>query len=176
MADPEDRIDPGAGMAAGCIRRPDSVYNESARRRRERCAPGTKGHEVMRMIGPVVAAVLGWMAPPSAEVIELKDGHQVLGEGVAEKPGALYVDLGFDLLRIPKDAVVRRGQPSAGGQLAAAPAPAAEADASGFYTTGALRPRPVNELVQVYGEAVISIETPSGLGSGFVINDDGYAV
>jgi serine protease Do len=129
----------------------------------------------MRVIGPVVAAILGWMAPPSAEVIELKDGHQVLGEVVAEKPNALYVDLGFDLLRIPKDHVVRRGPPSAGGPLAAA-APAAEAGAGGFYTTETLRPRPVNELVQAYGEAVISIETPSGLGSGFLINDDGYAV
>ena len=27
-----------------------------------------------------------------------------------------------------------------------------------------------------YGEAVISIETPSGKGSGFILNKDGYAV
>ena len=34
----------------------------------------------------------------------------------------------------------------------------------------------MQELVQKYGEAVISIETPSGKGSGFIINDDGYAI
>ena len=35
---------------------------------------------------------------------------------------------------------------------------------------------PVKELVGKFGEAVISIETPSGKGSGFIINKDGYAV
>ncbi len=34
----------------------------------------------------------------------------------------------------------------------------------------------MQELVEEYGEAVISVETPSGLGSGFIINADGYAV
>ena len=36
-----------------------------------------------------------------SEVIELKDGHQVVGEVVAEKPNALFVDLGFDIVRVP---------------------------------------------------------------------------
>ena len=27
-----------------------------------------------------------------------------------------------------------------------------------------------------FGEAVISIETPSGKGSGFIVNKDGYAI
>ena len=35
---------------------------------------------------------------------------------------------------------------------------------------------PVKELVGKFGEAVISIETPSGKGSGFIINKDGYAI
>jgi serine protease Do len=39
-----------------------------------------------------------------------------------------------------------------------------------------LKPAPVKELVHRYGEAVISIETTSGKGSGFILNDDGYAV
>ena len=51
-----------------------------------------------------------------------------------------------------------------------------ELDASGFYTTGVLKPSPVKELVSKFGEAVISIETPSGKGSGFIINKDGYAI
>jgi serine protease Do len=42
--------------------------------------------------------------------------------------------------------------------------------------TGVLRPLPVKELVGRFGEAVISIETPSGKGSGFIINKDGYAI
>ena len=39
-----------------------------------------------------------------------------------------------------------------------------------------LKPSSVKELVGKFGEAVISIETPSGKGSGFIINKEGYAI
>ena len=39
-----------------------------------------------------------------------------------------------------------------------------------------MKPSPVKELVNKFGEAVISIETPSGKGSGFIINKEGYAI
>ena len=39
-----------------------------------------------------------------------------------------------------------------------------------------MKPSPVKELVSKFGEAVISIETPSGKGSGFIINKEGYAI
>ncbi|MDR3636425.1 MAG: trypsin-like peptidase domain-containing protein [Isosphaeraceae bacterium] len=110
------------------------------------------------------------------ELIELKDGHQVTGEVVSEKPVALYVDLGFDVIRIPKDQIVRRGKPGSSAGPASGTTRLAEPDPSGFYSVGALKPAPVKDLVEKYGEAVISIETPSGKGSGFLINDDGYAI
>ena len=39
-----------------------------------------------------------------------------------------------------------------------------------------MKPLPVKELVNTFGEAVISIETPSGKGSGFIINKAGFAI
>jgi serine protease Do len=117
--------------------------------------------------GPVVAA---------SELIGLRDGHQVTGEVVAEKAGALYVDLGFDIVRIPRDQVVHRGKPGEAGGAAPASARSGDAEPGGFWHAGPLKPAPVQELVHDYGEAVISIETPSGKGSGFIVNDDGYAV
>ena len=58
-----------------------------------------------------------------------------------------------------------------------APAPRAEeTDPSGFFESKPLKSAPVKELVQNYGEAVISIETPSAKGSGFIVNADGYAI
>jgi serine protease Do len=111
------------------------------------------------------------------ETIILKDGQRVIGDVVAEKPTALYVDLGFDILRIPRDQVARRAKVD---DTAPAARPASregtELDESGFFTTGVLKPSPVEELVAKFGEAVISIETPSGKGSGFLINKDGYAI
>jgi serine protease Do len=58
----------------------------------------------------------------------------------------------------------------------ASPAQAVEDDPAGFFSAGALRPLPVKELVARFGEAVVSIETPSSKGSGFLINDRGYAI
>lgn len=112
----------------------------------------------------------------AADVIGLKDGHQVTGDVVAEKANALYVDLGFDILRIPREFIANRGKP---GTVVGAESIATRAvglDPTGFFSSGTLKPAAVKELVQKYGEAVISIETPSGKGSGFIINDDGYAI
>ena len=54
------------------------------------------------------------------ETVILKDGQRVTGEVVAEKANALYVDLGYDILRIPRDQI------SAADQGGSTPAPAAE--------------------------------------------------
>jgi serine protease Do len=129
-----------------------------------------------------LALVIGRLASQSStaaefETIVLKDGQRIIGEVVAAKANALYVDLGFDLLRIPRDQIVSRAARAA---EAAAPIASAargvEVDESGFYSSGVLKPLPVKELVGRYGEAVISIETPSGKGSGFLVNKDGVAI
>jgi serine protease Do len=110
------------------------------------------------------------------ETVILKDGQRITGEVVAEKAGALYVDLGYDLLRIPRDQVLRRAKVNEAETETRAAARGAELDSSGFYTSGTLKVSGVKDLVNKYGEAVISIETPSAKGSGFLINKDGFAI
>jgi len=137
----------------------------------------------MRWVVPVAASALIGLASVSparagSEVIELKDGHQVVGEVVAEKANALFVDLGFDIVKIPKDQVVSRRKGDEA--VKAAPNPGGgvsmEVDPTGFYKSADLKPTPVKDLVRRFGEAVISIETPSGKGSGFILNEEGFAV
>ena len=134
----------------------------------------------MGLLRVVAAAGLAWLMVPFAsagvfETLILKDGQRVTGEVVAEKQNALYVDLGYDLLRIPRDQIVRRAKLDEA--LRAAPASQGmDIDPSGFFSSGVLRPSPVKELVSKFGEAVVSIETPSGKGSGFVINREGFAI
>jgi serine protease Do len=109
------------------------------------------------------------------ETLILKDGQRVTGEVVAEKANALYIDLGYDLLRIPRDQIVRRAKADEGTRAAPA-APTLDTDPSGFFSSGSLRLSPVKELVSKFGDAVISIETPSAKGSGFLINREGFAI
>ena len=48
----------------------------------------------------------------------------------------------------------------------------------GFYSAPGKRAptRNVRDLVNLIGEAVVQVRTPSGLGSGFIINEDGFLI
>ena len=145
--------------------------------------PSENGMQPMRLAFSVTLALLASLEAASAaapDVLELKDGHQVIGEIVSEKSNAFYVDLGFDIIRVPRENVVRRHKltdaPAGGVAPVAVGNRPLEADPTGIYESGTLKLLPVKELVLTYGEAVISIETPSGKGSGFILSDQGYAV
>jgi serine protease Do len=111
-----------------------------------------------------------------AETIELRDRASVTGKILEEKKDQVVVDLGFTVLVVPRTQVVRilRGLT----ERAAAAAPAAKgASTKGelFYTASTPPPeRDVRELVDQLGEAVVQVKTPGGLGSGFILNEDGY--
>jgi serine protease Do len=114
----------------------------------------------MRWSVTVAAAAFGAIFWPAArspaaqvDVVELKDGHQVVGEVVHEKSNAIYVDLGFDVIRIPRDQIISRKKPgqAVAVAIAAAPAVSLDADPTGFFKTSLLKPQPVKELVHKYG-------------------------
>ena len=103
----------------------------------------------MRWVVPVAAAALVGLASGTSpvmagsEVIELKDGHQVVGEVVAEKANFLFVDLGFDIVKIPKDQVLRRKAGEEASKTPAGPSgPSLDADPTGFYKTADLKADP----------------------------------
>ncbi|MFM7128987.1 MAG: S1C family serine protease, partial [bacterium] len=73
--------------------------------------------------------------------------------------------------------VARRLAAKAGEAPAGEPRAAVREDTmNGFYRTGGEDGRTVRELVDSFGEGVVSIDTPSGKGSGFILNSDGYAI
>src|SRR3954464_6899288 len=99
----------------------------------------TKGSRPMHWSVPVAVTALGVLVvggriEAAPEEIGLRDGHQVSGEVVAEKANALYVDLGFDILRIPRDQIVHRGQPGEGGSPASSVVRSSDADPTGFWS------------------------------------------
>ena len=104
--------------------------------------------------------------------IELKNGSVMQGEIILERPDTYYIDLGFDLMPVPKDAVLRLSEvdPQSGQAVRVA-------SADTLYRVSENRSdRPIREWVDQLGEAVALVQTPIGLGSGFVIHKDGYVV
>lgn len=112
-----------------------------------------------------------------ADVIELKSGHKIEGEVLKENSDSLLVDVGFDVVRIPLDKVRNRTKP--GTEANPAPKPGADGEETQqetIYSTAKLNVRSVKEQAERFGEGVVLVQTPSGLGSGFIINDRGFCV
>ena len=104
--------------------------------------------------------------------IELKNGSSIQGEIIMERPDAYYIDLGFDLTAVPKNAVLKLSKldPQSGEAISLT-----TSDKLYQVSTGR-SDQPIREWVDQLGEAVALIQTPTGLGSGFVIHKDGYVV
>jgi serine protease Do len=141
----------------------------------------------------VAAVFLAFCAFQSAlsDTIQLKDKASIVGTIVAEKRDQVAVDVGYTILLVPRNEIAKISKADASVpppkptsiQKSSAPESKHVADSktvaesrSGFYSAPnkALPSRTVRELVNQLGEAVVQVRTPSGLGSGFIINEDGY--
>ena len=117
-----------------------------------------------------------------ADVLQLKDKAAIAGKILVEKRDQIIVDLGYTVLAVPRNQIIRivkgesleRDDKQASAAVAAAPA---ENKPGIFQSSGAAAPeRSVRELVSKLGEAVVQVRTPGGLGSGFIIKEDGYLI
>jgi len=123
-----------------------------------------------------------------ADTIQLKDKAAITGKVLAEKSDQIVVDVGYTVLVIPRNQVVKivtsdaatpAAKPARGPKTAAASGAAELAEPKpGFYSAPAKLPpiRTVLELVNQIGEAVVQVRTPGGLGSGFFLNEDGFLI
>ena len=108
-----------------------------------------------------------------AETIQLKDHNRISAPVIKESADLVYVDLGFDILKIPRNAIASIDAPGA----SAAPAPStASTESKGLYTLGNPQVYSTVEGVQAFGPAVVVVKSPAGLGSGFIVHEDGYLI
>lgn len=123
-----------------------------------------------------------------ADTIQLKDKAAVVGQVLSEKRDMVAVDIGYTVLVIPRNQILKISKtenpsPEASLSRKATPEPETRVESSvpaandsAFYAT-ATRPLPVRsvrDLVNDLGEAVVQVRTPSGLGSGFILNSEGF--
>lgn len=108
------------------------------------------------------------------EVISLRSGYSVRGEVLKEKDDSLVVDIGVEVVVIPKHEIASRGK---GDQSTGEPMGEKAFGLSPYlYSTADLSAAPIKDLVNRYGEGVVQIRTPSGSGSGFVIDSEGHCI
>ena len=134
----------------------------------------------------ILTLLLGSGMPALSDVIQLRDKATVSGKILAEKKDQVVVDIGYTVLTIPRNQIAK-----------IAPDEAPPAKSRGTKTETARNPLPavpdtqaemfqgprsgtaersVRELVNQLGEAVVQVRTPGGLGSGFILNEEGYLI
>ncbi len=116
---------------------------------------------------------LSFAVPVRGEIILLEGGQSITAEVIREYPDRVIVDLGFDLLSIPRDSIRAiekedENQTAAGSQAVTA--------TDNLYTTARLPVQSVKNLVEQFGEGVALVTTPAGLGSGFFITSEGHLI
>lgn len=106
------------------------------------------------------------------QIVELKSGAQVRAEVLAERPDRVVLDLGFTVLSVPREEIDRMTALAGDGAEGGASSPAGQL----YRTETNPVALPVQANVERVGGAVVLIQSPTGLGSGFIIHPDGYVV
>jgi serine protease Do len=138
----------------------------------------------------LAAAAVSLAAAAGPDTIQLKDKAAIVGKILAEKKDQVAVDVGYTVLVVPRNQiqkVIRNDDPQPSPKAVTVAIPASEPepkyesqpasdDKSGLYSisTKPLPARSVRDLVNLLGEGVVQVRTPGGLGSGFILNEDGF--
>ncbi len=115
-----------------------------------------------------------------ADTIQLKEKAALTGKILTERRDQVVVDIGYTVLIVPRNQIVKiskgeKDEPVTKPVVATPGAAPIETKSGLYQTAGTLPPlRTVRDLVNLVGEAVVQVRTPGGLGSGFIINEDGF--
>lgn len=125
----------------------------------------------------LISAALIFPIQGRGEVLKLKNGSWINGTVLKKTGQAVIVDLGYDVLRIPAAEVseitdelqiqMKTQQQEASGE---------QTQKNTLYTAGPMEKVSTVEGVQDFGESVVVVRSPGGLGSGFIINQQGYII
>lgn len=104
-----------------------------------------------------------------ADRVTLVDGRVIDAPILKSTGEAIWLDLGYTVLEIPRDRIesIEEVESTAGVH---------ETAEDLFFVAENLTERPPDEHARRIGHTIIKVSTPAGLGSGFIIHPDGYAI
>jgi len=121
----------------------------------------------------------------SADTIQLKEKASISGKILSEKRDQVVVDVGYTVLVIPRNQIAGisklddNEQPVKNSKTAPRVEAASVTPSKVGLYSSPNKQGPVGnvrDLVNLIGEAVVQVRTPSGLGSGFFINEEGFLI
>jgi serine protease Do len=124
---------------------------------------------VLALSAPCLIPALLEVSGAVADTINLKSGAAVEGQILKRSDQKVWLDIGTQVLEFAVDDIREI--------VTDAPATAASVQFESLYRTATQLPElSPKEHAKLIGPAVIKVSTPGGLGSGVIINEDGYAI
>ncbi len=108
----------------------------------------------------------------------LKGGKSIQGDLIAERHDQVIVDMGYEILLVPKSAVASIEYPLSEGDAGIPLGEPEDLRSEGLFYEGSSEAEneSIATLAARLGESVVQIRTPGGLGSGFIVNEDGFLI
>jgi len=100
--------------------------------------------------------------------VKLAGGAEVTATLLQRNDDRVVLDLGHEVVTVDAKRVLSIGGPEH--------QPESQTSDQSYFTLGRLDESSVSELVRRYGDAVVTVTTPSGMGSGFFISSDGHLI
>jgi len=116
----------------------------------------------------VLLAPLARVSADEIVTVKLAGGAQVTATLLQKTEDRVVLDLGHEVLTFDAKRVLSIGGPEH--------QPEGQTAAKDFFTLGRLEEMPVPQLVKRFGDAVVTVSTPSGMGSGFLISKEGHLI
>ena len=102
--------------------------------------------------------------------LHLGNGKKLDGTLIKETEGHVFLDIGFDILKVPTASIIRRDKTGADqGRVSAV-------THEDIFSRADLPEASIRVGAARVGEAVVKIVSPGGQGSGFVTSKEGYVV
>lgn len=115
-------------------------------------------------------------ASEKGDIIAMTDGTSLTAPIIKENAETIWVDLAgkpVEIARSKIKEITRRAASSSAGEEEASPTGSLFRS---LPNPAAVPERAPKELAKIHGEAVIMVSTPGGLGSGFIIHPEGFAI
>ena len=127
-------------------------------------------NNLFRLVIGVALLQLPRVAVGDDEVVTVKlaGGAQVTARLLQRNDDRVVLDLGHEVVTVDAKQVLSIGGPEH--------QPEGQTREQEYYTLGRLDEAPVPELVKRHGDAVVTVTTPVGLGSGFIISSEGHLI
>jgi serine protease Do len=124
---------------------------------------------MIRPLNILALVLVAWAVPVAADVVVLNDGKRLEGTVLKQNDATLWLDIGPMVIELDNNDVNDIEQTRDGDEVKVV-------RESLYHTVPEPRELSAKLQAQRVSSSVIKVSTPGGLGSGVLINEEGYAI